>query len=304
MRVAAFSLAGVDMESVGLYRSDLVKRIRKSEAEIIVLPAYSSLVLGLGVEAFRPGLNFSGTLYTFSVDASAWNDIFLELHGAVARETSTYLAAGTTVEAERGSYYLTAYCFGPDGKLCCRQRQTHLTAEERALDFSRGEELELFELYGRDGTVLKCGLVSGNDARHPEVGRILALQGAGIILHSGAMEAGLNCWAQAAGTWAQVQQNQFWAVEAQLCAGVADCKFAAGSAVIGPCGVTLEGSGYLARGLPGAPVVTGDLDERKRRAIMSSYPLLELLNRSIYESLEKKAGFISGTERGSAESGD
>jgi len=284
-KVAAISLAGIRLNSVDHYSRDLSGLIKGCGAGIVVLPAYSSLVLGLGCGAFMSGPDFAGTLYMFSADSEGWNSLFFELHSTLARKNKIFLAAGTTVETEAGGYYHSAYCFNPAGEICCRQKQTHLTQVERELDFTRGEVLELFNLERLNGGSLKAGLVVGNDARHPEVSRIFALLGADLVLCSGALEAGINCWPQAAGMWAQVQQNQFWAVEAQLSATIAGQKYGAASAVIGPCEITPGLSGYLARGYPDTPAVTAVLNESDRQNIKSSYPLLKMLNREAYTGL-------------------
>jgi predicted amidohydrolase len=73
--------------------------------------------------------------------------------------------------------------------------------------------------------------LAGNDARNPEVGRIMALQGADLRLHCGALEGNQTCWLQTAAMWAQVQQNQVFAVEAQLSTTVAVSSFGAALAV-------------------------------------------------------------------------
>jgi len=285
MQVSAISLAEINLESLSRYRADLSKILDSSNPDLAVLPAYSALALGLGTGAFMPGPDFGATFYIFSADNEGWNDIFLDLHANLAREKGLYLAAGTTVEREGSSYYHTAYCFDPAGELCCRQRQTHLSQIEREYDFSRGEELDIFELEGPGGKPYRAGLVVGNDARHPEVGRILALRGADLVLHSGALDAGPNCWAQAAGMWSQVQQNQFFAVEAQLYSSLEGLPFEAASAVLGPCEITPGKSGYLARGYPQTPAVTAGLDEEARQEIKNNYPVLELLNRGAFSDL-------------------
>ncbi len=285
MRAAAISLAGINLNTLNEYRADLTALLESCRPDLAVLPAYSALTLGLGTGAFVPGPDFPSTFYIFSADIAGWNDIFLELHGELARENHIYLAAGTTIELEKGLYYHTAYCFDPAGELCCRQRQTHLARSERNYDFNRGEELPLFDLEGADGHIYKTGLVVGNDAYHPEVGRIMACRGADLLLHSGALGAGPNCWSQVAGMWSQVQQNQFFAVEAQLCGNIAGQYFGAGSAVIGPCEITPGSSGYLARGYPETPLVTALLNEGDRQQIKKKYPLLELLNRQAYAGM-------------------
>jgi len=285
MKVAAISLVDINLETLAGYRADLSSLLEASRPDLAVLPAYSALSLGLGTGAFMPGPDFPATFYIFSADIEGWNDIFLELHSALARDHGIYLSAGTTVELDNGFYYHTAYCFDPDGQLCCKQRQTHLARGEREYDFSRGEELPVFELETPDGTILKAGLVVGNDARHPEVGRIFAFLGADLLLHSGALEAGPNCWAQTAGMWAQVQQNQFFAVEAQFLGHIAGKLFGANSAILAPCEITTGSSGYLARGYPETPVVTAGLNENERQEIIKKYPLMELLNREAYSGL-------------------
>ena len=135
---------------------------------------------------------------------------------------------------------------------------------------------------------MKAGLIIGNDARHPEVGRIFSLRGADILLHCGASETCFNNWPQVAGMWAQVQQNQFWVVEAQLNANIAGRVFGASSAIIGPCEITPDLSGYLARGSPETPLIDAELDEEARKQQIEKYPLLKLRNPAAYSELKKE----------------
>jgi len=280
MLVAAISLAGLRLDSMEDYCSDLSALISKNGVKLAVLPAYSSLVLGLATGALQPSRDYNAFIQQLPGVCSNWNRQFLDLHSTMARELDLYLAAGTLFETELNHHFHTAYCFNPDGAVCCRQRQTHLTRDERSIGLSRGEELSLFSIND-----LQVGMVVGNDARHPEVGRIFALLGADLLLHSGALREGFNCWTEAAGMWSQVQQNQVWAVEAQLKGVIADRSFAASSAVIGPCEITPGQSGYLARGYPETPVITSELDNKALLEIRRNYPLLKLLNPAAYTDL-------------------
>ncbi len=280
MQVAAISMAGIRLNSIDQYRSDLSALLKNSGAQLAVLPAYSSVVLGLSLGALKPASDFESFLRQPPGSHADWNKKFLDLHSHLSRELGLTLAAGTLFESDFGRHYHTAYCFDPEGEICCRQRQTHLTRTEREIGLSRGEELNLFAVDD-----LQVGLVVGNDARHPEVGRIFALRGADLLLHSGALEAGFNCWPQVAGMWAQVQQNQFWSVEAQLNGNIANRTFAASSAALGPCEITPGKSGYLARGYPHTPVITAKLNETALRQIRQNYPLLKLLNPKAYSAL-------------------
>ncbi len=282
MRVSAITMADLRLSSTELYRSDLSALLEKCAAGLAVLPAYSALFLGLATGALEPAPDFAGALRQYLKNHNDWNRQYLELHSSLARDLKIYLVAGTVVESEAGCRYHTAYCFNPGGDTWGSQRQTHLTRAEREIGFSRGEELNMFDLDG-----LQAGMVVGNDARHPEVGRIFALRGAALLLHCGALEAGYNCWPQVAGMWSQVQQNQFWAVEAQLKGKVGARSFGAPPAVIGPCEITPGQSGYLARGYPHSAVITAELDEEARRQIRQQYPLLELLNPAAYSELDR-----------------
>lgn len=283
MRVAALSMAGLNLTSLDRYAEDISSLTAETAPQVLVLPAYSSLALGLKIGKIQAAPTFVETISTaLSSDAAwnSWNEEFLAFHASIARRLSIYLAAGTLFEAESSNCYHTAYCFDPKGAICCRQRQGHLTRKEKVMGLNRGEELVLFGLGD-----MKAALMSGNDFRHPEVGRILGLLGADIILCSGAMKKGYNCWPQVAGIWAQVQQNQFWAVEAQLGLKVIDCDFGAGSAVIGPTEITPGLSGYLARGYPRTPLVYAELDETARHRLKEEYPILEMLNPAAYVDL-------------------
>lgn len=281
MRVSVISMSGLRLNDADHYSSDLSAMLKSSGAELAVLPAYSALMLGLAGGALEPASDFNRVFQQYIKSHRDWNSRFMDIHSCLARNNKIYLAAGTLVEKDAGSQYHSAYCFNPKGEICGSQRQTHLTRAEREIGLSRGEELNIFDVDG-----FQAGLVVGNDARHPEVGRIFALRGAGLLLCSGALEAGLNCWPQAAGMWSQVQQNQFWALEAQLSGTISGRTFGASSAVIGPCEITPGQSGYLNRGYPHTSMVTADLDEEARQKIKEDYPLLKLLNTEAYSDLK------------------
>lgn len=279
IRTAALSLAGLPVERPGDYAAALTSLLEKLQVRLAVLPAHTSFLLCAAGGHLGEMRDFTGAFKIFMQKSTEWNEQYLQLHGSLARENELYLVAGTTVEEADGRFYHTSYLFGPDGKICGRQRQTHLSREERALGLSRGEELLLFDLSG-----MKTGIIVGTDARHPEVGRILALEGAALVIHCGALAAGRESAAQLAGIWAQVQQNQFWAVEAQLKGSICNRFFGAQCAVIGPCEVTPGLTGYLDREAAEKPFAAAEPAEADRQRIKSDYPLLSLLHPEAYRS--------------------
>lgn len=280
MRVAAFSLAGLPVDQLEEYAAALTALFKRLQIKLAVLPAHTSFLLYMGTE--RPGemYELNDAFKLFMQKSAAWNKHYLQLHSRLASDNELYLVAGTTVEEEDGHFYHTSYCFGPDGEICGRQRQTHLSREARDLGLNRGEELHLFDCYG-----MKTGLIVGTDARHPEVGRILALEGADLVAHAGALAAGRDRRIQPAGIWAQVQQNQFWAVEAQLKRSLGGRSFGAECAVIGPCEVTPGLTGYLDREADDRPFAVAELVEDDRKKVKEDYPLLGLLHPEAYRGL-------------------
>jgi len=280
MRVAAISLAGLPVNQLSDYAAALTGLLDRLQVRLAVLPAHTSFFLCAAGGHVGETADFVESYRRFMQQSSEWNKRFLATHSDLARSSGIYLVAGTTVEQADGLFYHTAYCFGPDGEICCRQRQTHLTREERSLGLSRGVELHLFDM---DGT--KAGLIVGVDALHPEVARIFALQGADLIAHTGALLAGASVRLQPAGMWAQVQQNQFWAVESQLRGSICSRAFGGDCAVIGPCEVTPGSTGYLDRQDAERPFAAAELVEADRSRIRSEYPLLRLLHLDAYRVL-------------------
>lgn len=277
MIVTALSLQGINLNYLEKYCDDVSALAKKHNSRLVVLPAHTATVLGFATKSITATVSEPVADNLESSSRQIWIEQYLESHSKLARSLDIFLAAGTLIEEKTGRSYNSAYCFNPSGELCTVQRQTHLTRFEHEVGLSRGEDLALFDCDG-----LKTGLVVGNDAWHPEVGRIFGLKGADLLLHCDAREGELTCWSQASGMWAQVQQNQFWAVEAQLSAVIGDKVYGGSSAVIGPCEITPGQSGYLARGYPHSKYVTAELKEKARRQIKQKYPLLKLLNPEAY----------------------
>ena len=277
LRVAALSLAGISLNQPEHYVASLVTHLKELQVGLTVLPAHTSFLLCLSSGYLGQARDFLDSYRLFMSKSREWNDHYLQIHSGVAEECGVYLVAGTTVEEVDGRFYHTSYCFGPDGAICCKQRQTHLSREERGLGMDRGDELQVFDI-----AEMKAGLVVGTDARHPEVSRIFAMLGVDLIAHSGAIEAGHSSLTQPAGIWAQVQQNQVWGVEAQLNASICDRTFAAQCAIIGPCEVTCGSTGYLDREDTEKPFAAAELIEADLHKIRGEYPLLRLLNPTAY----------------------
>jgi len=280
MKVAAITAHGLELNTANAYRSSLKNLVKfKGHPGLLVFPGLFPCLLARQTGWIRE-INWSVMPEWIKNNPEAWFKVvenYLALHGEIARELDCYLVGGTVPEIEDNRVFLTVHLWEPGGNLMGRQRQTHLHSLEKKQGYSRGEELPLFSV--KEHTL---GVLAGSDGWHPEAGRILALQGASLVAAPAALPGKFNCWLQAAGIWAQVQQNQFWAVESQLCATFGEKNYNAESAVLGPCEITPGQTGYLERGGPGSRAVVADLREEERQDLLSRYPLLQLLNPRAY----------------------
>ncbi len=164
------------------------------------------------------------------------------LWAEVARDRGVYVCGGLP-EREQGRLYNTAVLVGPEG-LVGRYRKVHLWDEEK-LFFEPGDlGLNVFHLpFGRVGMMI-C-----YDGWHPEVARILKLQGADLVLDP-------TCWVLVPGLitpenpvsayvhMATAHVNNFFLVCADQCGTERGCTFLGRSCVCGPSGFVAGPGGF------------------------------------------------------------
>jgi N-carbamoylputrescine amidase len=93
---------------------------------------------------------------------------------SIARRSGIFLSAGMS-EKENDIVYNTQVLIGPNGYLG-KQRKLHMSRDE-SFFYKGGREIRVFDI-GK----CKVGIVICYDNQFPEVGRIVALQGADVIL--------------------------------------------------------------------------------------------------------------------------
>lgn len=255
------------------------------------------LVTLSGIRGTRPAggaprADFAGRRSELKPGLRAADAILNDAGARIAADIGVYTVTGPSLELAGGERYIVARLWGPDGSLVGVQRQTHLSRFEREHGLARGDEITLFDIDG-----ISLGVVVGNDAWHPEVGRIMALRGVDLVAAVGVgvaagetmpkeitpNGAGRNTWAPSVALrwgaidalWAQVQENQFWAVAS-----------GSHSVVLAPCEITAGMTGYLSCGRAvndGQPsFAVGELDDDARDRLIAHYPLLGLLNPVAY----------------------
>jgi predicted amidohydrolase len=116
-------------------------------------------------------------------------DVYVDMFGRLAREYSTAIVAGSLYlyDEEADAVRNRSYVFDIAGEIVGYQDKLNLTADEGGL-VTPGSTLTVLQTrYGR------LGLVIGLDALYPEVARLLAIQGAdllvGVIASPGAPQA-------------------------------------------------------------------------------------------------------------------
>lgn len=174
-RVAAVQLRFFRARSMADMEARLVAAIQPAAeqgAQLIVLPQHAGLTLlgaaGAGDDPL-PVLRKKG---------AALLKAFEEICAGLAARFGVWLVPGSIIGVDGELLVAQTYLFAPDGRMAGRQQQTHLDARDSMWGLARGEILGVFR------TPLGCiGLITGEDVRYPEVARILALQGANILIH-------------------------------------------------------------------------------------------------------------------------
>jgi predicted amidohydrolase len=285
MRVVALGFGGAELDSAGRlhdYVAGVLAAYPPEEERLVVLPGLAGLYLGqcfgwLG----KPGSTeeaYGAYLEFMAAQPGILEDIF----GKLARENGCWLVTGSFPVRDAGNLYHEAALISPRGDVAGRQRQVFLSRAEKALGMSRGEDLHVFAAGS-----MKLGLLLQTDGFYPETGRILAAKGAGLVAHCGALPEGDNRWLQFSALWQQVQQNQFFAVESQLCAEVGGVAYGADCRIHAPTEMTEGYTGILAEGREPVSAVP---DEKARQTVIQGYPLLKLLNPLAYGSLACEGG--------------
>jgi len=207
-------------------------------------------------------------------------DTFNMLSSA-AEEEGIYLVGGSVPEREGERVYNASYIFGPDGSLLGRHRKIHLFDVELPGGIRVKESSTLGP--GEEITVMSTafgplGVVICYDIRFPELIRLMALQGAKIIIVPAAfnMTTGPAHWDLVFRT--RAVDNQLFVVAASPARDVLAGYVAYGhSMVVDPWG------GLVARAGSGEEVLTAALDFTMIDKIRSELPLLAHRRTDLYE---------------------
>ncbi len=280
MRVAAVQLKFFRAQSVADMEARLVAAIQpaaEAGAQLVVLPHYTGLTLlsaAGGANDPAPVLQKKGGVLLKA---------FEETCAGLASRFGVWLVPGSIVcplsEAEAHGLVAMAHLFRPDGSIAGRQAQTHLGRLEKEWGLARGDTLDVFET-----PLGRAGILVGEDVRYPEVGRILALQGASLLIHVAADPAPFQEEAWLGALWREVQANQVVGIEACLTGEFLGQPYAGRSAVHAPAEMTDGKRGILAEvsTTEGEEIACADLDLNALQRVVDGYHVMRYFNYGLY----------------------
>ena len=158
--------------------------------------------------------------------------------GALAKELSVNIVAGSIADVRCGKIYNTAYVFDRSGNCVCQYDKTHLFSpmgEDKF--FEKGAMLNRFRLDGKE-----CGIIICYDLRFPEASRSLAVQGIDFLFV-------VSQWPDVrirhltALAKARAIENQIFVAVCNSCGRAADTKYGGNSAIFNPWGESLTTAG-------------------------------------------------------------
>ena len=261
---------------------DLVYKIKeylekavKEQVDIIVFPGFTGCFFQ---QLSCPDRNVQNLIN------KADSGEYIEQVKALSQIYKIAICPGSYWQKEKGNIYHES-CLIINGEIKLRQSQIYLARWERELGFSRGVKIELKEM--KDWNI---ALIISTDVFYPQVSRMAALKGADIVLSPVGFTGEKNRALQVSGMWQEVQQNQFFAVEAGFNAFLGEQSFWGESIIHAPLEMTEKENGFLTRTKGQQSLITAELDNKKRRKAISKFDVLSQLNREFYQQMKMFRG--------------
>ncbi|MEC9488203.1 MAG: nitrilase-related carbon-nitrogen hydrolase [Halanaerobium sp.] len=207
--------------------------INDNKVELVLFPGWE-IIKFMEVDSLA-GLSAGDQLLE-----EAFQEELLSFYQELARCLQAFVGVNLPIR-EGENCFNRAYLLDIDGAILGSQDQIHLQPWAKSAGLAEGKEVKVMDTpFGRLGFIL------GADNFYPEVGRILALKGAELILAPTIYLPPYNPWDQLAGIWQVVQQNQFFALENPANLILRNAQVQGMPAIYGPCDITPEETGFLA----------------------------------------------------------
>jgi len=254
---------------------EYVEKAVKEQVDIIVFPGFTG--------CFFQQLSCPDRSIMSLIDEADSRE-YIEQVKELSQNYKIAICPGSYWQKEKNNIYHES-CLIINGEVQLKQRQIYLARWERELGFSRGVKIELKEI--KDW---KLALIISTDVFYPQVSRMAALKGADIVLSPVGFIGEKNQVLQISGLWQEVQQNQFFAVESGFNGSLGEQSFWGESIIHAPLEMTEEGDGYLERSSEQQSFIITELDNKKRRKVISKFDVLSQLNREFYQQMKMFRG--------------
>ena len=298
-----------DFRSALLKRADRGRR-RSANAWQRMMGAMAGSAAGLLKASFQAGF---GDLFT-GAPATIWQT-YQQIYGELAAEFGVTLVAPSAYlpDPADGVIRNLAAIFGPGGELLGVQAKFLLSP----IDETYCQPGSTWDVIHTEVGAL--GLILGNDVLYPEIGRVLAFQGAEMLVIQGACQSMTAYNKLRAGALARMQDNQIFAASAYLVGANQLAKtnqepFVGKSAIFAPQELTPRLNGVLVEmgNHSSEGVLTAEWDMRALRQLweQSETPLRKSLAlgqaskmlASLYQRLQDAPRLTDG-ENGAADTG-
>jgi len=254
---------------------EYLEKAIKEQVDIIVFPGFTG--------CFFQQLSYPDRSIQ-SLIKEADSTEYIEQVKELSRECKIAICPGSYWQKEKNNIYHESSLI-INGEVQLKQRQIYLARWERELGFSRGEKIDLREI--KDW---RLALIISTDVFYPQVSRMAALKGAEIVLSTVGFTGEKKRALQISGMWQEVQQNQFFAVESGFNGFLEEQSFWGESVIYAPLEITEEGDGYLERSSGQQSLIIAELDNKKRRKVISKFDVLSQLNREFYQQMKMFRG--------------
>jgi predicted amidohydrolase len=253
---------------------DIVRFCSTNKTDIIILPSFIFFYLSGG---YNNTIQDFFNIYNHR-KALEVKDMYLTYIQKLCKKYGVIICPGNLWEYHEGGIRNCSYIIDERGQTIGNQAQTHINIWEKQLNFTGSSCINVIKTE-------KCniGILMGCDCWVPELGRILSLSGANILI-------GLNylLWKnynyQLSGIWQQVQQNQVFAAEVMPSGRLFGLKLYGCPSIYGPCEITQGQTGIIAKQSYNDTqgIITAQIDFNKREELIEKYDILKCLNPSLY----------------------
>jgi len=210
-----------------------------------LLPKLKGMLAGSAANVVRADLQKSLRL-TLSQMPESLFDVYVSVFSDLARQYEMTIVAGSlyTYDVESASIRSASYVFGPNGDLLGKQDQVVLGPD--TLDMVQpGAGWQVI-----DTPVGRIGLMFGHEALYPEPARVLAYQGADMLITIAATKRPATYHKIRQGALARCQENQLYGLVSFLVgpdpfAGAEEPMFMGKSAIFAPLDFTARFTGVM-----------------------------------------------------------